>query len=233
MQLVDELNMIYTTCLMCYATFSYARPVFFRIGLAVFLVTLAVGITLYYHYLQDPVFHQRVYALLTVIIVLRQMYVMEFTLRPSLKDTEGRYKLKYRRSMGPVDKKISRSHDRRDQGILKTMWIMIAAGLFFFLGGFLLWFIDNQYCSQLRQWRHQIGLPWGVILEGHGWWHLMTGTGAYYYIVWAIWLRHCLNGKQDEYDMKWPRMWNLPQIVRAQGAKPTVSTANGIIDKHD
>ena len=175
---------------------------------------LAIGITLYYHYLQDPVFHQRVYALLTTIIVLRQMYVMEFTLRPRLKNTEGKYKLRHGRSMGIDEKEMSRGEDRRDREILRVMWIMIGVGLFMFLGGFSLWAVDNQYCSELRQWRRKLGLPWGIVFEGHGWWHLMTGTGAYYYIMWAIWLRHCLNGRQDEYDMHWPRIWNLPVVIR-------------------
>lgn len=44
----------------------------------------------------------------------------------------------------------------------------------------------------------------------------MTGTGAYFYITWGIWLRHCLNGRQDEYDLSWPRFWSLPEVVRTK-----------------
>ena len=43
----------------------------------------------------------------------------------------------------------------------------------------------------------------------------MTGVGAYFYITWGIWLRHCLNGRQDEYTLKWPRLFSLPEIVRS------------------
>ena len=44
--------------------------------------------------------------------------------------------------------------------------------------------------------------------------HVMTGIGAYCYIVWGIWLRHCLNGKQDLYEMIWPRLvTSLPEVV--------------------
>jgi dihydroceramidase len=43
--------------------------------------------------------------------------------------------------------------------------------------------------------------------------HLMTGLGAYCYIVWGIWLRHCLNGRQDEYQLVWPHLFSLPEIV--------------------
>lgn len=50
----------------------------------------------------------------------------------------------------------------------------------------------------------------------------MTGTGAYLYIVWGIWLRHCLNQRQEEYHLWWPHVWNVPEVVR------TASTVNGL-----
>lgn len=46
----------------------------------------------------------------------------------------------------------------------------------------------------------------------------MTGIGAYFYITWGIWLRHCLNGRQDEFKLKWPRLLSLPEIVRNEDA---------------
>jgi dihydroceramidase len=56
--------------------------------------------------------------------------------------------------------------------------------------------------------------------------HLMTGLGAYCYIVWGIWLRHCLNGAQDEYQLVWPHLFSLPEIVRV---KQPQSDNNGSI----
>lgn len=47
--------------------------------------------------------------------------------------------------------------------------------------------------------------------------HLMTGVGAYFYIVWGIWLRHCLNYRQDEYELLWPNLWTMPMVVRRRG----------------
>lgn len=41
----------------------------------------------------------------------------------------------------------------------------------------------------------------------------MTGVGAYYYIVWAVWLRHCLNERQDEFVLNWPSVWSLPEVI--------------------
>lgn len=238
--------MIYTTCLMCYATFSYSKSRLFGLGLALCLVSICVFITLYYHYLQDPAFHQNAYALLTAVGLFRSMYVMEFSLRPSLRQREkANRSQQWKASSTAQEKEARKAEDRRDARILKNMWSLIASGLSIFLGGFVFWSLDNLYCSDLRRWRRQIGLPWGVLLEGHGWWyvfqpisgtpsennsrdvlltstdrHLMTGTGAYFYIIWGIWLRHCLNGRQDEYTLKWPRILSLPEIVRTE-------TANG------
>jgi dihydroceramidase len=45
----------------------------------------------------------------------------------------------------------------------------------------------------------------------------MTGLGAYCYIVWSSWLRHCLNERQDEYDLAWPKVYRLPEVVRLKG----------------
>jgi dihydroceramidase len=46
----------------------------------------------------------------------------------------------------------------------------------------------------------------------------MTGFGGYCYIVWGIWLRHCLNGRHDEFRLHWPRLTTVPMVVRTQNA---------------
>ncbi|OQD87528.1 hypothetical protein PENANT_c005G06934 [Penicillium antarcticum] len=215
MQLVDELSMIYTTCLMVYASFSYSRSVILRVWLALSLTGLAIFITLYYHYLQDPVFHQNAYALLTIVVVFRSMHTMEVTLRPKWRHSTEEDRLERQMKGLPVPTKERQHYENvRDQKTLNTMWFMVCYGLVMFLGGFAIWNLDNLFCSQVRRLRHQVGLPWGLILEGHGWWHVMTGLGAYLYIIWGIWLRHCLNGRQDEYQLRWARFWHIPEVVR-------------------
>ena len=72
--------------------------------------------------------------------------------------------------MNAREQNISRQNDERDQKILRTMWIMIGYGLSTFLGGFAIWALDRIYCNELRIWRRELGLPWGILLEGHGWW---------------------------------------------------------------
>lgn len=60
--------------------------------------------------------------------------------------------------------------------------------------------------------------------------HIMTGIGAYFYITWGMWLRHCLNGKQDLYELYWPNLvFSLPAVVLKDQsqAKNRPSIANG------
>ncbi|GAB7361019.1 hypothetical protein MBLNU230_g1061t2 [Neophaeotheca triangularis] len=177
MQLVDELSMIYTTCLMCWATFAHTRTPFVQTMLAIALAALAIFITAYYHYLQDPAFHQNAYAILTAIVLLRSMYIMETRIRPHF-----RKRRELRGQTVAVRKSTSKGEeerqDERDREVLKLMWTMVATGLTVFLGGFAIWNLDNAFCGSLRVWRREVGLPWGILLEGHGWWHLMTGLGA-------------------------------------------------------
>ena len=140
MQLVDELSMIYTTCLMAYASFSYTRPLGFRVVLALSLTFLSVFITLYYHYLQNPVFHQNAYALLTIVVVFRSMHTMEVTLRPRWRKSREEDRLERQKQGLPVPTKERQHYENvRDMKTLKTMWFMVAYGLSMFLGGFAIW----------------------------------------------------------------------------------------------
>lgn len=171
MQLVDELSMIYTTCLMNFATFSYGKSRLYSTALAIALISIAIFITLYYHYLQDPSFHQNAYALLTAIVLFRAIYVMEVNIRPQFRSKE-REAANPRPHGGSAA--IKKQDDDRDLATLRTMWKMIAFGLSIFLGGFAIWHLDNEHCSKLIKWRREIGMPWGFVLEGHGWWYVLT-----------------------------------------------------------
>ena len=169
---------------MFFATFAHGKSVQYTTTLAVFLVSLAAFITGYYHYLQDPSFHQNMYALLTAIVLLRCMYIMEVRIRPSWKAKERMLKQGHHANGSMTDMLSAEEEteqlrkDARDVKILKTMWTMVAYGLSVFLGGFVVWTLDNKFCSNLRHWRREIGLPWGILLEGHGWWFVESGAIA-------------------------------------------------------
>ncbi|KAJ9157579.1 Alkaline ceramidase 3 [Pleurostoma richardsiae] len=198
MQLADELPMIYTTCVLSYATFSYSKSRRYSIFVALALVALAAFITIYYWCSKDPVFHQVAYGGLTAATIFRGMYVMEAELRPALK---------------------ARSPNRADF-VMRQMWKMAAAGISQFLIGFTIWNLDNIYCHNLRRWRGQILLPGSIVLEGHGWWHIFTGL-AYYLIVWRVWLERCLGGSEQEFILHWPSLFtSVPRVVPAASVQP-------------
>ena len=209
MQLLDELSMIYTACILFFATFEHGRSDRVRLVLAAMTTGIAVSVTGYYHYLGDPVFHQNMFALLTAIVFLRSVWVMEVNLRPFEKEPDA--------FIGRMER---RRRESRNEQILRVMWKMIPIGLCSVAGGFLIWNLDNIYCNNLRSWRRRIGLPWGILLEGHGWWHLLTGIAEYYNIVWSMWLRYCLEEKQDEVEMVWLSKWtSMPRLLRKEKRK--------------
>ncbi|KAG0649544.1 Alkaline ceramidase [Hyphodiscus hymeniophilus] len=144
---------------------------------------------------------------------------MEVNIRPSFRTKYATVPQK-KVPPGSISKTQRLANEKRDKDIIKTMWIMVAWGLSIFLGGFAIWGLDRVFCSTIRRWRHDIGLPWGILLEGHGWWHIMTGIGSYFYIVWAIWLRLCLSEKQDEYMLNWPSLFfSLPEVIPIASVK--------------
>ncbi|CCG80603.1 Putative uncharacterized protein [Taphrina deformans PYCC 5710] len=87
-----------------------------------------------------------------------------------------------------------------------------------FLTGFALWGVDRAVCSDLTRARHFMGIPWGFILELHGWWHLLTGTGVALFIIFLTHLRLHLTDRQDDFEMQYTaRLW--PTLVRKDGYK--------------
>ena len=167
MQLLDELSMIYTTCIMFYAIFTHKRSQRDALLILIFVVGVALFVTSYYYYSKDPLFHQNAFALLTTIVFARSIYGMEGSLRPSL---QARKRAENGR-LDAQDQAEQTRMDRRDLLILRTMYRkLIPAGVCSIALGFLIWNLDNNYCSALRSWRRNVGLPWGILLEGHGWW---------------------------------------------------------------
>jgi dihydroceramidase len=61
----------------------------------------------------------------------------------------------------------------------------------------------------------------------------MTGLGGYCYISWTILLRHCLDGRHDEFKLHWPRLTTMPMVVRTQNAanEHTLGYINGAAKK--
>lgn len=125
------------------------------------------------HFKPDPVFHQNAFALITAIVLFRSMYIMEVNIRPSFRAKYATIPQKHV-APGSITETQIMTNAKRDEKIIRVMWIMVAWGLSIFLGGFAIWGLDRVYCSTIRRWRREVGLPWGILLEGHGWWSAIS-----------------------------------------------------------
>ncbi|KAK0733605.1 alkaline phytoceramidase [Lasiosphaeria miniovina] len=190
MQLADELPMIYTVCILCSNTFSHGKSPRGRILVGAGFFGAAAIITIYYLYAKDAVFHQVAYGLLSAGGTFWGYYLMEAQLRPALK---------------------KRNPDGCGR-MMRELWAFSLTGLFLFLGGFFIWNMDNIFCRYLVTARNQVLLPWAALLEGHGWWHILTGL-AYYLILQRLYLGILLDGKEREFRLQWDSLYSIPQIV--------------------
>lgn len=177
-QLLDELPMIYATCIPFWSVFSeFKTPKqSLLVGLGIF--SAANTLTVIYLYVKDPTLHQAAYGILNAAIIFKSVALA------------GKY----------VKAEAAKTNLRN------TM----ISGIAIFALGYLLWNLDIHLCSMVRAKRRDWGIPYGFILEGHGWWHISTGTGVYYYLVYIEYLRCFTSGTQDFYTFKW--MYGLPVV---------------------
>ncbi|ENH72264.1 Alkaline ceramidase YDC1 [Fusarium oxysporum f. sp. cubense race 1] len=158
------------------AYLGYSR--LFSILLGIGLVVLSISITAYYHYIQDPSFHQNTFSILFLATVFRSLYTMEAILRPTL---SNKYANKSR-STSLSDKEALYSPIRIDQAIIREMRWIVAMGFITCAAGIAAWTLDNLRCGDFVQWRHRVGLPWGILLEGHGAPDDWAGSELLYYL---------------------------------------------------
>lgn len=170
-QLLDELPMIYATCVPYWIVFSYGKTKFRSMRIATEITLFAIVLTVVYLYDRNPSIHQTAYGILTGIVMLKTFF-------------------------------LTKKHVT-DQTIKKRMDSLLLWGLIYIVIGYFLWNMDIHFCTSWRWLRRSIGLPYGFVLEGHGWWHLLTGIGVYHYIIYLQYLRIFLLNKQTQYELVW------------------------------
>lgn len=191
MQLADELPMIWTICGLAHVTFSYGKSRTTSNLLGALFAGVAAFITIYYVTNKNPVFHQIAYASLTIGVVTRGGLATKYELEPAIR----------RRNPQIADK------------IMREMWTLMILGVGLFLLGFVFWLFDIVNCNYLLAWRSHMLLPWSIVLEGHGWWHIFTGLGAYNLIVWRVWLNCCLDGNEDKFELRRTTLLRVPEVI--------------------
>jgi len=102
----------------------------------------------------------------------------------------------------------------------KQMAYLLRMGCLLYVLGFVAWNVDNQFCPSLRWARNETAFgKWlGSLLQMHGWWHLGTGMGSYYFLVFCQMLRVRLLGLETEYELVY-KCKVLPVVVRTKGGK--------------
>lgn len=184
-QLLDELPMIYATCIPFWSVFSEFKTPKQSAVVALAVMSAAATLTFVYLYIQDPTIHQVAYGLLNFGIVTRTVYL-----------TKTR-----------VTDAIAR------RNIYRAMW----GGAAIFGLGFALWNVDVHMCHGARTLRHEWGMPYGFLLEGHAWWHIFTSFGIYYFLVSQQYVRCLLMDTKKFYEFRWRGIWPEFHCTDQQG----------------
>ncbi|QPG76534.1 hypothetical protein FOA43_003923 [Brettanomyces nanus] len=125
-------------------------------------------------------------------------------------------------NLGLILKSLDAIHSLiTDNKVRKLEYKLIGLALGFFALGFLIWNIDNLFCSPITLFRRNVlGLPLGFLTEGHGWWHIFTGMGIYYFILYNEILSTWIRGAEKEYKL----IWYGPFAELRLKARPDIKT---------
>lgn len=178
-QLLDELPMIYATCIPFWSVFSQFKSTKGSILVGMLIFFAANLLTAIYLHFKNPTIHQAAYALLNASIIIQSS--------------------------------ILAHRHVHDKHATKQLDLTMIYGVSTFLLGYFLWNVDIHLCQEARATRREWGIPYGFILEGHGWWHIFTGTGVYIILVYEEYLHCWLRGTQQFYSFEWA--YGLPLVV--------------------
>lgn len=178
-QLLDELPMIYATCIPFWSVFSEFRTTRQSVFVGIGIFSAANLLTMIYLKIKDPTLHQAAYGILNAAIILESTRLAGKHVPDALAQKQMK----------------------------KTM----ITGITLFASGYILWNLDIHLCLHVRATRREWGMPYGFLLEGHGWWHILTGSGVYFYLVYLEYLRCWLTGTQKFFEFRW--VYGLPVVV--------------------
>jgi dihydroceramidase len=105
-----------------------------------------------------------------------------------------------------IKKQVKDEASRKRLGKMATFGI--SSGLF----GYFLWNIDFHLCGYVTAFKHSIGLPWGFFFELHGWWHILTGIGAYTGMALVEYLVTIEEGKSGRLEEGF--VWPVKAVLR-------------------
>ncbi|KAJ3227266.1 Alkaline ceramidase 3 [Chytriomyces hyalinus] len=176
-QMLDELPMIYNACILVFCAlqiYPESRDRKLTVGLA--LSAYSAAVTSIYLAIKNPEFLALSHGTLAVYLI----YLLTAQIQH-----------------------MSKTHLQHASKI-HSLWTLHKWALVSYFCGFVVWSIDNNFCSALRQAREVVGTPLGFVFEFHVWWHLFAACGGYGVILLVAYMRLLAVGR-GEVDLVWVR----------------------------
>jgi dihydroceramidase len=102
------------------------------------------------------------------------------------------------RTRNIIKERVKERSHRKRMTTLATFGSSTAAFAYF------LWNIDVHLCPTVTRVKRQVGLPWGFLLELHGWWHLLTAVAAYTFMALVEFLTDADTDEGRGVGFAWP-----------------------------
>lgn len=177
-QLGDEIPMIFSASFIAYVAFDTGRsgtPRSWFVNILPFLLFFYdLIVTVVYLRYPNPVFHQVSYAFIQIASTVRVYQTVR-------------------------DAPNSTPQEQQHRSDIMRLEVV---GSSIFITGFLIWNIDNLFCDQISVLKQSLGIPFSFLLEGHAWWHLATGSGAYLIVVGLQLLSCTLKEGAEGFELK-------------------------------
>jgi len=191
-QLADELPMIFVASLSLWLLFDILPGFGLHNRTKLILALLAffnVFFTWSYVLYRNPIYHQTVFGSIIFVLVARMTYILHWSDRATAISTKTK----------------------------SSIANFFNTGLGMFLLGFFLWNMDNIFCQTLTRWKVLLGWPTAFFLEGHSWWHVLTGLGTYYMFVGIQFATLCVKDRPEAYTITYSYRIPFVRRVRAKG----------------
>ncbi|KAF5312908.1 hypothetical protein D9619_002616 [Psilocybe cf. subviscida] len=192
-QLADELPMIYVGSMSLFLLFDtksgFSIDTSRSRALMVALALFDVLFTWSYMVSRNPIYHQLVFAGLVIGTAARVAYILN-NASPSGPDasTQSTPCVTSTTLASPSSTSQNANETRPVYKPIppkkkSTIAAFFSTGAGLFALGFLVWNLDNIFCGALTKWKVGLGWPMAFLLEGHSWWHVLTGLGTYYMFI--------------------------------------------------
>jgi len=192
-QLADEIPMIFVASYACFILFDTKGGFGLLSRRSFTLVTALISFNILfiwsYIIYQNPVYHQILFSMLMLTTIIRIHHLL----------------------------RRSDASKRLPEEVKSSIATTFATGTGLFALGFLIWNLDNIFCPALTRQKVAVGWPVAFLLEGHAWWHVLTGTGTQMMLTGVTYVTLCV--KDDYRKYRCAYKLGIPYIERISKAK--------------